>query len=114
MSEIKLTINGKLCTGTQGETILAIAERGGIVIPTLCHNDTVAHYGACGLCVVECEGTPKLLRSCSTLATDGMVINTEGARVRVGATGSITLKTPPKAANATSGFYKVNVNVTDN
>ena len=47
MSEIKLTINGKLCTGTQGETILAIAERGGIVIPTLCHNDTVAHYGAC-------------------------------------------------------------------
>ncbi len=80
MSEIKLTINGKLCTGTQGETILAIAERGGIVIPTLCHNDTVAHYGACGLCVVECEGTPKLLRSCSTLATDGMVINTEGPR----------------------------------
>ena len=40
-------------------------------------------------------------------------INTEGARVRVGATGAITLKTPPKAANATSGFYKVNVNVTD-
>ena len=56
MSEIKLTINGKLCTGTQGETILTIAERAGIVIPTLCHNESVAHYGACGLCVVECEG----------------------------------------------------------
>ena len=80
MSEIKLTINGKLCTGTQGETILTIAERNGIVIPTLCHNETVAHYGACGLCVVECEGTPKLLRSCSTLAADGMVIDTEGER----------------------------------
>ena len=80
MSEIKLTINGKLCTGKQGETILTIAERNGIVIPTLCHNESVAHYGACGLCVVECEGTPKLLRSCSTLAADGMVIDTEGAR----------------------------------
>ena len=80
MSEIKLTINGKLCTGTQGETILTIAERAGIVIPTLCHNETVAHYGACGLCVVECAGTPKLLRSCSTLAADGMVIDTEGPR----------------------------------
>ena len=80
MSEIKLTINGKLCTGVQGETILTIAARNGIEIPTLCHNDTVAHYGACGLCVVECEGSPKLLRSCSTLAADGMVINTEGAR----------------------------------
>ncbi len=80
MSEIKLTINGKLYTGTQGETILTIAERNGIVIPTLCHNETVAHYGACGLCVVESEGSPKLLRSCSTLAADGMVINTEGKR----------------------------------
>ena len=80
MSEIKLTINGKLCTGQQGETILTIAERNGVVIPTLCHNESVAHYGACGLCVVECEGTPKLLRSCSTLAADGMVIDTEGAR----------------------------------
>ena len=80
MSEIKLTINGKLCVGTQGETILTIAERSGITIPTLCHSETVAHYGACGLCVVECEGSPKLLRSCSTLAADGMVIDTEGAR----------------------------------
>ena len=80
MSEIKLTINGKLCTGTQGETILTIAERNGIVIPTLCHNETVAHYGACGLCVVESEGSAKLLRACSTLAADGMVINTEGKR----------------------------------
>ena len=80
MSEIKLTINGIACTGTQGETILTVAERYGIVIPTLCHNDAVAHYGACGLCVVECEGTPKLLRSCSTLAADGMVIHTEGER----------------------------------
>ncbi len=80
MSDIKLTINGKLCAGKSGQTILDIARENGIDIPTLCHNDTVAHYGACGLCVVEAEGSPKLLRSCSTLAADGMVINTEGER----------------------------------
>jgi len=80
MSEIKLTINGLLCKGESGETILEIARRNGIEIPTLCHDDSVAHYGACGVCVVECEGSPKLLRSCSTMAADGMVINTEGER----------------------------------
>ena len=80
MSEIRLTINGKECIGQSGETILDIARHAGIEIPTLCHDDSVAHYGACGLCVVECEGSAKLLRSCSTLAADGMVINTEGKR----------------------------------
>ena len=30
MSEIKLTINGRLCTGEQGETILTVAARNGI------------------------------------------------------------------------------------
>lgn len=80
MSEIKLTINGISCVGETGETILDIARRYGIDIPTLCHNDTVRHYGACGVCVVEVAGSPKLLRSCSTLAADGMDINTEGPR----------------------------------
>ena len=80
MSEIKLTINGISCAGQSGETILDVARRYGIDIPTLCHDDSVAHYGACGVCVVEAENSPKLLRSCSTLAADGMVINTEGPR----------------------------------
>ena len=60
MSEIKLTINGKPCAGQAGQTILEIARENGIDIPTLCHDDSVAHYGACGLCVVEAEGSPKL------------------------------------------------------
>ena len=80
MSEIRLTINGIACTGESGETILEVARRAGIEIPTLCHDDSVAHYGACGVCVVEAGNSPKLLRSCSTLAQDGMVINTEGKR----------------------------------
>lgn len=80
MSEIKVVINGIELAGQSGETILEIAERGGIDIPNLCHNANVKHYGACGLCVVEAENVPKLLRSCSTVATDGMVINTESPR----------------------------------
>ncbi len=81
MSEIKLTINGKECLGHKGQTILQIAEANGIDIPTLCHNENVKHYGACGVCVVEAANSPKLMRSCSTMAADGMVINTESKRV---------------------------------
>ncbi len=81
MSEIKVIINGIECVGSSGSTILEIADKYGIDIPTLCHNGNVRHYGACGICVVEAEGSGKLLRSCSTLAADGMVINTESPRV---------------------------------
>ena len=81
MSEIKLIINGKECIGQKGQTILQVAEANGIDIPTLCHNENVKHYGACGVCVVEGKNMPKLMRSCSTLAADGMDINTESPRV---------------------------------
>ena len=81
MNEIKLTINGKECVGRKGQTILQVAEANGIDIPTLCHNENVKHYGACGVCVVEAKNSPKLMRSCSTLAADGMDINTESKRV---------------------------------
>jgi formate dehydrogenase major subunit len=80
MSEIFLTINGKKVAGKTGDTILGIALENGIEIPNLCHADSLKHYGACGLCVVEAEGVPKLLRSCSTEAKDGMVVNSESAR----------------------------------
>lgn len=81
MSEIKLTINGKECVGKSGQTILEVAEANGIFVPTLCHLADVRHYGACGVCVVEAKNSPKLMRSCSTLAADGMDIDTESKRV---------------------------------
>lgn len=82
MAEIKLTINGKACTGNAGDTILKVAKENGIEIPTLCHSEAVKVYGACGLCTVEMEGSPKLLRSCSAKISEGMVINTDTPRVR--------------------------------
>ncbi len=81
MKKIKVTINGKVCTGKPGQTLLEIAEENGIAIPNLCHNGQLKHYGGCSLCVVEAEGSPKLLRACSTVATDGQVIDTESERV---------------------------------
>lgn len=78
---INLTINGVAVSVEEGTTILDAAKKAGIYIPTLCYDEAVKVYGACGLCVVEAEGVPKLLRSCSAKCTEGMVVNTESDRV---------------------------------
>ena len=78
---INLTINGKAVQAPEGATILEAARANGIYIPTLCYDEAVEVYGACGLCVVEAEGIPKLLRSCSAKVSEGMVVNTESERV---------------------------------
>ena len=78
---INLTINSIPVTVEEGTTILEAAKQAGIYIPTLCYDEAVKVYGACGLCVVEAEGIPKLLRSCSAKCTEGMVVNTESDRV---------------------------------
>lgn len=82
MDMIKVTINGKECIVQKGMTILQIAEENGIDIPTLCYTEEMKPYGACGLCVVEAQGMPKLLRACSAVASDGMVIDIDSPRVR--------------------------------
>ncbi len=81
MSEIKVIIDGIEVIGQTGDTILDLANKAGIYIPTLCHHESVAKYGACGLCVVEAEKSPKLMRACATNAGDGMVIHTNSPRI---------------------------------
>ena len=80
MSEIKIIIDGRECVGQAGDTILNIAAQNGIEIPNLCYNKNLKVYGACGLCVVEAEKVPKLLRACATVAQDGQVIHTNSPR----------------------------------
>ncbi len=81
MDKIKLTINGTEVLANNGDTVLTAAKNAGIEIPTLCHHESVKVFGACGICVVEAEGIPKLLRACSAKVSQGMVINTESERV---------------------------------
>ncbi|MCD8376111.1 MAG: FAD-dependent oxidoreductase [Oscillospiraceae bacterium] len=80
METIQLTIDGRTVTGRAGQTILAIAAENGIEIPNLCYDKSLKIYGACGLCVVEAENSPKLLRACATKASDGMVVRTDTPR----------------------------------
>ena len=84
MAEIKLTINGKECTAPAGSTILQAAERNGIHIPKLCYLAGIHQYGACRICVVEQINPPakNLQASCMVEARNGMVIETNNAKVQ--------------------------------
>ncbi len=82
MSEMfNIKIDGVEIQAAPGTTILEAAQSVGIEIPTLCHDKRIEEYGACGICVVEAAGVPKLLRACSTKISDGMDINTKSERV---------------------------------
>lgn len=82
MSFININIDGKEIRSFSDLTILEIARENGIDIPTLCHNEKIKNYGSCGICVVEVAGNPRLVRACSTLAHNGMIISTQTARVK--------------------------------
>lgn len=82
MADIKLFINGVPVTGQPGDTVLKVAKENGFDIPTLCHSEKVKVYGACGLCTVELEGSPKLIRACSAVISEGMKVLTDTPRVK--------------------------------
>ncbi len=81
MSQIRVNINGVEINTHLGYTILEVAKQNGFEIPTLCHDDKLKNYGSCGMCVIELENNPRLIRSCSTDIQDGMVIKTDTKRI---------------------------------
>ncbi len=81
MNKYLLNINGKEVTGVPGQTILEVARENDIFIPTLCYDERTKIYGACGICVCEVEGNPKLVKACATEIAPGMVVNTRTDRV---------------------------------
>lgn len=82
MQPFAVTINTKPVLCEHGETILAVCKRNNITVPTMCHLAGLSDVGACRLCLVEVQGSPKLLPSCTTLAAPNQVISTDTERLR--------------------------------
>lgn len=74
---MNIKINGIDYEACEGVTILDVARKNNIDIPTLCFLEGVSDMGSCRLCVVEVEGYKSLLPACRTRIKDGMVITTE-------------------------------------
>lgn len=79
----KVTIDGKVYDFKPGDTIMQVAERYKIheEIPRYCYHPAMPIAGTCRMCTVEVEKAPKLMTSCSTPATDGMVVHTRSEKV---------------------------------
>ncbi len=80
---IKLIINGNQIEVEENTTVLKAARELGIEIPTFCDDDRLSKQTSCRLCIVEVEGTDKLLTSCNLEVKEGMVVNTESEKVRI-------------------------------
>lgn len=78
---ITLTINGKLCEGRAGQTILEVATANDIYIPTLCWMKDRSPWGGCRMCIVEVAGSPKVVPACATPAVAGSQVTTNSPRL---------------------------------
>ncbi len=76
-----IMINGNELNFSPGETILQVARRNSITIPTLCYLKHASPTGQCRICVVEVEGARSLVASCAAPAGNGMVVHTESPKV---------------------------------
>lgn len=78
---MEIIVDGKKYVAENGETILQVARRNGVEIPTLCFLKGVNEPASCRVCVVEVEGMKNLCTACSTKVFDGMVVKTNTNKV---------------------------------
>jgi len=80
---VNLTIDEREVEIEEGATILEAAQKADISIPTLCYHKDLLPFGACRLCVVEvAQMKGRFISSCSTPATNGMVVRTNTPEIR--------------------------------
>jgi NADH-quinone oxidoreductase subunit G len=81
MESVTLTIDGRQVTVEKGKTVLQAAIEAGISVPYYCYHPGIGIEGSCRVCIVKVEKLPKLQTSCSTVATDGMIVHTRSEDV---------------------------------
>ncbi len=83
MSEnVKLTINGFETEVPKGTNLIEAARCVKAKVPHFCYHRDLSVAGNCRMCVVEVEGMRGLPIACNTIATEGMVVNTESDAVK--------------------------------
>ena len=80
---VNAKINGIPVQVAEGTTILDAARKVEVKIPTLCANDDLEPWAACGICVVKNGKSPKLIRACCTPIDEGMDIHHQRRRARL-------------------------------
>ncbi len=81
---MRLEIDGKAVDAEPGQTILEVAHRNGIHIPTLCYHRALKPFGACRLCSVEIErhGRKRIVAACCYPAEEGLAVRTNSPEIK--------------------------------
>jgi NADH-quinone oxidoreductase subunit G len=78
----KITLNDQTYDAPPGRTIIQVADEVGVQIPRYCYHPDIGIEGSCRMCLVEVEKFPKLVPSCATPISDGMIVRTATPRVQ--------------------------------
>jgi coenzyme F420-reducing hydrogenase beta subunit len=82
--EVTLRIDDKEVKAAEGATILDVARKLGIDIPTLCYSSALEPFGACRLCSVEIvdkRGRKRIVTSCNYPVEEGLTVYTKSDKV---------------------------------
>jgi len=79
---VTLQIDGQHVSARDDQSILDVARENKVAIPKLCYVTGLSAYGGCRLCLVEVEGSNKLLPACVTTVNEGMQVRTATQRLQ--------------------------------
>ena len=72
----KFFIDSKEVTANKGESILDVARREEIYIPTMCYLPKATAIASCRMCSIEVEGQEGFVLSCNTPPVEGIKVVT--------------------------------------
>ncbi|MFP6802754.1 MAG: formate dehydrogenase subunit alpha [Pseudomonadales bacterium] len=84
---VTLEINGETVSAPAGTSIMRAAAEAGIPIPKLCSTDTLDAFGSCRMCLVQIDGKPGFVSSCTQPVQQDLRVVTQNddiARLRRG------------------------------
>ncbi|MBY0504645.1 MAG: NADH-quinone oxidoreductase subunit NuoG [Bryobacteraceae bacterium] len=80
-SVINAKLNGQDIQTKPGTLLINLTKELGIEVPAFCYYEGFSLQAACRMCLVQVNNSPKLLPGCTTIVTEGMVIETESPLV---------------------------------
>ena len=82
MSNVEFILDGKTVSAAPGETILEVARRENIYIPSLCRDERISKNTSCFVCVVRDEKTGRFMPSCAACPAPGQRIDASSEQVQ--------------------------------
>ena len=74
---INFKIDGIEVSANKGESIIDVARRNGLYIPTMCYLPKTTPNASCRMCSVEVEGQDGFILSCNTPPVEGIEVKTD-------------------------------------